>query len=106
MALRCLLLATVCGCGWLFGCCHCSRPAEPKHASAPQYPVIVRLVSRAHTITVSAGPAAPLYSAQSADGKAIASNLTLEQLQDRHPALYQRLIPVVAVDASVLVTAR
>ena len=63
-------------------------------------PVIVHLVSCDHVVTVTAGPDGPLYSAKAKDGALVASGLTLEQLRERHPALYRRLHPAMTADAS------
>ena len=66
-------------------------------APAPQYPMIVRIVGRHQTITVTAGPAGPLYSAATSDGKAIVAGATLDELRDRHPAVYRQLHPGIAI---------
>src|SRR5688572_17657147 len=66
-------------------------------APAPEYPMIVRIVGRHQTITVTAGPAGPLYSAATTDGKAIVAGATLDELRDRHPAVYRQLHPGIAV---------
>src|SRR5688572_27893554 len=67
-------------------------------APAPEYPMIVRIVGRHQTITVTAGPAGPLYSASTSDGKAIVAAATLDELRDRHPEVYRQLHPGIAVE--------
>jgi len=64
-------------------------------------PVIVRLAGRGQTITITAGPGTPRYSATDASGRSIVSQATLEQLRVNHPDLYQQLKPAVVMDASV-----
>ena len=61
-----------------------------------EYPVIVQLVSRSETFIVRAGPDGPLYSALKPDGQTIVSNVTLEELREGNPLLYNKLRPVVA----------
>ena len=75
-----------------------SEPEEPRTASAT-YPVIVRLVARKSTITVTAGPHGPLYSAADESGRAVVSNATLEQLRKDHPNVYRQVEPTLALDA-------
>ncbi len=72
------------------GCAKSVAPA-PSRLTAAEYPVIVRIVGRTETITVSSGPAGPVYSAQAGDGTRLISNATREQLRYQHPAIYQRL---------------
>ena len=64
-------------------------------------PVIVRLVGRDQTITISAGPGHSLYSATDAAGKTIVSNATLDELKTRHPDIYQRVSPGVTAFAGL-----
>jgi hypothetical protein len=89
--------------------CHSEAPTPSRHAAprgrnpsaaatAPEYPVIVRIVGRHQTITVTAGPGAPLYSAATSDGKVLVAAATLEQLRDRHPDLYRQLDPSLATE--------
>ena len=82
-------------------CCR-DQPRTPSAASfVPRsYPVITRLVSRSQTITISAGPDCPLYSATLANGTRVVANLTLEELHDQQPALYRQVQPGIAVDSS------
>ena len=75
-----------------------TKPPEPITASA-QYPVIVRMVARNQTITVTAGPHGPLYSAATAAGRVLVSNVTLEQLRTTHPDVFQQVEPTLALDA-------
>jgi hypothetical protein len=77
-----------------------ARGRSPHSAvAATEYPVIVRLVGRHQTITVTAGPTAPLYSAARNDGTPIVAAATLEQLRQEHPEVYQQLIPTIATEA-------
>jgi hypothetical protein len=64
-------------------------------------PVIVHLVSRDHVVSITTGPHGPLYSAKTKDGVMVASGLTLQQLRDEHPEVYQRLAPAIAPAATV-----
>jgi hypothetical protein len=71
------------------------RPASAD--STPNYPIIVRIVSPSQTITVSAGPSGPLYSA---DGGHPFTNLTLEQVRANQPETYRQLQPAQASAAT------
>ena len=84
------------------GCADVPREASSSGiiATPPvSYPVIVRIVGRLQTITVSAGPVCPLYSASGAGGTMLVSNATLDELRENYPDLYQRIRPAqTAVD--------
>jgi len=69
--------------------------------AAPVEPVIVRLVGRDKTITISAGPGHSLYSATDAAGKTIVSKATLDELKTSHPDIYQRVSPGVTAFAGL-----
>ena len=75
--------------------------SAPAVASAPVPPVIVRLVSRDKTITISAGAGHSVYSAVDAQGKTIVSNATLDELKTSHPDIYQRVSPDVTAFAGL-----
>ena len=77
-----------------------SAPAAAA-APAPVPPVIVRLVSRDKTITISAGAGHSVYSAADAQGKTIVSNATLDELKASHPDIYQRVSPDVTAYAGL-----
>ena len=79
----------------LIGGCAQPRTAAPKAATV-QFPVIVRLVGRNQTITITSGPHGPLYSASSRGGELIVQNATLEQLRSEHPQLYRQIAPATA----------
>ena len=72
------LMFAACACFALLSCAAKPRGGSPVAAKGaatlPEYPIILRLVSRAETITVRAGPTAPLYSAHAPDGSAIVVN--------------------------------
>jgi hypothetical protein len=80
-----------------------SRP----QAVAPQAtnPVIVKLVGRHETITITAGPSAPLYTIVTSQGQTLVANITLSDLRKLHPDLYEFYAPnisaVGSADASV-----
>src|SRR5438105_10489259 len=85
-----LLLAGCCG----KSCPPKNQPAATTRPSAAatethEYPIIVRLVSRSQTLTVSAGPQAALYSVRSADGQLLVSQATLDELRIQHPQLFR-----------------
>ena len=61
--------------------------------------MIMQLVSVHRTITITAGPDGPLYSARDRDGTVLASNLTLDELRARRPDVYRQINPAL-VDAS------
>jgi hypothetical protein len=60
--------------------------------------VIVRVVGRHQTITVTAGPTGPLYSAATNDGKLLVAAATLERLREEHPEIYRQIEPSMAVE--------
>lgn len=62
----------------------------------PNYPVIVQLVSVHRTITITAGPNGPLYSARDGSGAVLASNLTLSELRAQRPDIYRQVNPAFA----------
>ena len=75
-------------------------PATQPIAAAPQpaeqNPVIVRLVGRHYTVTASSGPSGVVYSADTADGRPIVANASLEEMRIRHPEIYQQILPGIA----------
>lgn len=73
-----------------------AQPQAAKDAAPASGAVIVRVVGRHQTITATAGPAGPLYTATSADGTTIVANATLDELRDLHPDVYQQLVPATA----------
>jgi hypothetical protein len=97
--------------------CHSEAPTPARHgaprkqsptgmAPSEQFPVIVRIVGRHQTITVTAGPEGPLYSAATNDGEMLAAGVTLERLRREHPELYQQIEPSMAVEANDTAPAR
>ncbi len=97
--LGCVLLATAAA----VGCARRPAPA-PAAAKAPATPaldnpvhdgrpVLMRLVSRDHVVTVTAGADGPLYSAATKEGVALADSVTLEALRARHPDVYRIVHP-------------
>jgi hypothetical protein len=97
--------------------CHSEAPTPARHGAprkmsptgmAPydQLPVIVRIVGRHQTVTVTAGPEGPLYSAATNDGKIVVAGATLERLRQDHPDLYQQIEPSMAVEANDTAPAR
>ena len=106
----------IAGCGLLapivFGCGgHPAQPAKTMaatsiaaNAKAPaNYPLIVRIVSRDQTITITAGPHGSLYTAATSNGKILVANATLDQLRTVHPDVYRQVNKVVALDASAVI---
>ena len=76
----------------LAGCSGTHQAGTTAAAPAdPVYPVIVRIVSRHQTIIVSAGPTGAVYSARAADGTQLAVNLTLSELREKQPAIYESI---------------
>ena len=71
------------------------RPGGVAASASKAFPTITRLVGRDVTITITAGPRGPLYSATDRAGKPLASDLTLDQLRAAHPALYKQIEPAV-----------
>lgn len=83
--------------------CNCNKDAskqEPttqpaKHAMSAMspggHPVIVHIVSRDTTVTISAGPNELLYSLINADGTLIVADAGGEQFERQYPELYERV---------------
>lgn len=67
-----------------------------ERAASPEYPVIVHVANRHQTITITAGPNGPLYSASTRAGAALFSNMTLNELRARHPEIYRQIDPAFA----------
>ena len=72
--------------------------AEAVHALDGN-PVIVRVVGRHQTITVTASPNGPLYTAATNDGRVLVAAATIERLRTEHPEIYRQLEPSMAVEA-------
>jgi len=86
-----------------------ARPAsthQAKGLTETDGPVIVHLVGRHETITVTSSPRGPLYSARNAGGETIVANATLDELRAEYPEIYRLLEPGVAADASADVSSR
>jgi len=77
----------------------------PTAPVAVRYPIITKLVGRHQTIVVSAGPQSALYSIQSPTGQVLLANASFEELRDKHPEYFRYIQPVVAADASAIVSA-
>jgi hypothetical protein len=80
--------------------------AAPAPAAQQEYPVIVRIVGRAQTVTVSAGPECALYSVKSAEGKVLVSQATLDELRARHPEIFHWIQPMVANETAIVADMR
>ena len=72
-------------------------PAMPAAAE----PVIVRLVGRGQTITISAGRGQSLYSVTDPAGRVVVSRATLEELRVSHPEVYRQVAPGFALYAGL-----
>ena len=55
------------------------------------HPVIVRLVGRTKTLTVTSTAAGPAYSVTSPDGQPLLTQGTLDDLRRQHPDLYRQV---------------
>ena len=74
-----------------------TKPAVPLHAS--KYPVIVHIVSRDHTVTISAGPRGPVYSMTGTDGSVMVADASGPEFAKLQPELYRHLRNSMAVQA-------
>lgn len=93
----------------MLGTASCAtRPQEAPEAQRPvvraaprgaEHPVIVRLVGRRYAITCSSSPAGPVYTAATHDGEVVVANATLLELRDRHPEIYEQVVPGIAEHA-------
>lgn len=75
------------------------RPAVRAAPQGAEHPVIVRLVGRRYEITCSSSPAGPVYTAATHDGEVVVANATLSELRDRHPEIYEQVVPGIAEHA-------
>jgi hypothetical protein len=65
---------------------------------ASKYPVIVHVVSRDKTVTISSGPKGPVYSvAMNEGGKVLIADATGEELEKVQPELYRAIHGYMAV---------
>jgi hypothetical protein len=75
-------------------------PVARSEASAPR--IILRLRTRENVITACAGADGPRYAIATAEGKEIEAGLSLEELEARHPSIYDAVrSSMVEVDASL-----
>jgi hypothetical protein len=79
-----------------------NKSAAPKPVTnASKYPVIVHVVSRDRTVTVSSGPHGLVYSmAQNADGKVLIADATGPEFEQLEPALYRSIRGYIAVKSN------
>lgn len=82
-----------------------SAPLAPAAPTAVQYPIITKIVGRHQTIVISAGPKSALYSIQSPTGQLLLANASFEELRDKHPEYFRYIQPLVANDATVILSA-
>ena len=67
-----------------------------QRAAANEYPLIVRLVGRHYTVDACSGPDGVVYSASTAEGRPVIANASLDELRQRHPDIYQQILPGIA----------
>lgn len=84
------------------GCTNHPPQSAAAQAPAREHQVIVKLVSRNYSVVISEGPQSPLYTIRGATGQLLASNLTLNQLRDSRPDLYNALAPALSPKASAM----
>jgi hypothetical protein len=73
--------------------------AAPAAPAKPADPVIVRLVGRDKVVTITAGRSGPLYSAATKGGELLATDLTLDELRQQRPDVYQFVFPATVARA-------
>ncbi len=105
-------LTTVMMAAALFGGCTAppashpsAEPAAAKVSGAPAVK-IVDLVGRDEVITISAGPAGPLYSARTHSGHLLVADATLQQLRTEHPDIYLQISGAASVDPAPVLDGR
>jgi hypothetical protein len=64
--------------------------------TAEQYPLIVRLEGRHYSVSACSGPHGVVYTAHGHDGRMIVANASLDELRQRHPQIYQQILPGIA----------
>jgi hypothetical protein len=87
---------TMSGCATTGRALSVRAPDAQPVAKAEEYPLIVRLVGRHYEVSVSSSPTGVVYSAAGTDGRLVVANATLEELRERHPHVYQQIIPGIA----------
>lgn len=82
------------------GCASRARAPADRAAqvarSAEQYPLIVRLEGRHYSVSACSGPQGVVYTAHGRDGRTIVANASLDELRQRHPGIYQQILPGIA----------
>lgn len=63
---------------------------------AEENPTVVKLVMRDRVVHVTSTPDQVVYSVQTRDGKVLDANLSGEELQAKHPEVYNTLRPAIA----------
>src|SRR5262249_54325830 len=63
-------------------------------------PVLGHIKSRHERVTVYASPAGPRFTVRDETGRALADGLSLDELKERHPALFDRYRKSYALDGS------
>src|SRR5438067_2419029 len=86
----------------LIGCAAKPPAPAPAQATAKRSdPVIVKLVSRRQTVTVTAGPSGPLYSVTDANGQERLAPTPLNEIAAKDPQLYREINAALASSADV-----
>ena len=91
-----LAVATLAAVG---GCARSKAPAAraaPVAAPAQEYPLIVRLEGRHYSVSACSGPNGVVYTAHGRDGNLVVANATLDEVRQRHPEIYQQILPGIA----------
>ena len=82
------------------GCASRAKAPAARAAQAPpaaeQYPLIVRLEGRHYSVSACSGPQGVVYTAHGRDGRTIVANASLDELRQRHPGIYQQILPGIA----------
>jgi hypothetical protein len=86
------------------GCANHPTQSAAAPTTERQHQVIVRLVSRNYSVVICEGPQSPLYTIRGATGELLARNLTLNELRDSRPDLYNSLAPALSPKATVMAT--
>lgn len=72
------------------------EPSGANAAGRAHYPLITRIATKDLTISVSSGPAGPLYTVTNRSGNELAIDLSLDDLRAQQPQLYEMIAPAIA----------
>lgn len=92
-----ILVSTLLAAGIAFAAAPATRPASLPTTNNSKHPVIVHIVSRDKTVTISSGPKGLLYSLAGERGQVLVADASSEDFARLHPELYRSIRQYIAV---------